>query len=198
MSVKDFFDSFGEEFWKFISKYLITALLSFVFTTTAFLLIPKNNNVLNTLGKHWYLLFLFSIFFIIIEIIKKIYNNYIIEKQLSETKQEIINKDFSESVRMVQNLYDNLEVPCRNIFDYLVKSKNEPVTMYDDHFKYQFEGFLQTKKIASSGDNKVFEPVSNKSEIVVGSATLYQCKLEDNFYNVIKKMYKNNIKISKF
>lgn len=198
MSVKDFFDSFGEEFWKFISKYLITALLSFVFTTTAFLLIPKNNNVLNTLGKHWYLLFLFSIFFIIIEIIKKIYNNYIIEKQLSETKQEIINKDFSESVRMVQNLYDNLEVPCRNIFDYLVKSKNEPVTMYDDHFKYQFEGFLQTKKIASSGDNKVFEPVSNKSEIVVGPATLYQCKLEDNFYNVIKKMYKNNIKISKF
>ena len=77
MSVKDFFDSFGEEFWKFISKYLITALLSFVFTTTAFLLIPKNNNVLNTLGKHWYLLFLFSIFFIIIEIIKKIYNKKI-------------------------------------------------------------------------------------------------------------------------
>lgn len=147
MSVKDFFDSFGEEFWKFISKYLITALLSFVFTTTAFLLIPKNNNVLNTLGKHWYLLFLFSIFFIIIEIIKKIYNNYIIEKQLSETKQEIINKDFSESVRMVQNLYDNLEVPCRNIFDYLVKTKNEPVTMYDDHFKYQFEGFYKLKRL---------------------------------------------------
>ena len=191
MSVKDFFDSFGEEFWKFISKYLITALLSFVFTTTAFLLIPKNNNVLNTLGKHWYLLFLFSIFFIIIEIIKKIYNNYIIEKQLSETKQEIINKDFSESVRMVQNLYDNLEVPCRNIFDYLVKSKNEPVTMYDDHFKYQFEGFLQTKKIASSGDNKVFEPVSNKSEIVVGPVKkcikIILKLVNSNSYILIKK-----------
>lgn len=198
MDIKKIFESFGEEFWKFISKYLIKGLISFVICTIIYLLTKNNNYVLNDLGKVWYLLLIYAIVFVLLDILNRGFKKIISKIEVCKYNKNREQQNFAENVEFVKNFYDNLEIIERNLFDYLIDTNNSPVAIFDEHLKYGFNGFLEVRQFKSEGKTFVYDPITKKETNVIYPCYLFQCKLKEELYEMVKEMKNRNIKISKF
>ena len=198
MDIKKIFESFGEEFWKFISKYLIKGLISFVICTIIYLLTKNNNYVLNDLGKVWYLLLIYAIVFVLLDILNRGFKKIISKIEVCKYNKNREQQNFAENVEFVKNFYDNLEIIERNLFDYLIDTNNSPVAIFDEYLKYGFNGFLEVRQFKSEEKTLVYDPITKKETNVIYPCYLFQCKLKEELYEMVKEMKNRNIKISKF
>lgn len=186
----------------FFEKYLFPSLISILPTAIIFYITPDNNKILTKLGKQFYLLVLFIIFFLFIELIIYLYNHiglYLANKKFEKEEQQ---KSENRVINQYQDLLDSRDPEFLDIIQYFLDNNNEPISSFDSSIPddYEVEMLFNKKRIrVDKNEFKSVNPFNLDETIEFSKGTyVYQFKLKDEVYNTLKFIEKKKGKISRF
>lgn len=183
----------------FFEKYFIQALIAVLPTIFIYYKTPEDFDFLKKLGKELYCTFFFIICFLmimfIITVFKKI-NNF----RKSKIYEREANKELEkENIEALWNCIDNLDAKEKNIVKYFLENNNRVVYAYGHYNLDVLFELCNSSKIESDGTMKAFDFFKLvENEKVEAGCQLFQFKLKDNIYELLKYSKSKYGKISNF
>lgn len=184
----------------FFEKYFIQALISIIPTLIIYYFTPDNFNFLNKIGKELYLLFVFIICFLIVELIIYIFKYLKKKKYYSKLKNQQEKEIEKENLNYLWSFVDNLNVNDKKLLNYFMESENKVIniTGYLMENRLLEEWGIQAQTV-SDGNIKNFDIIDVKEKnIIQNGIVITQYKLKDEIYNALVYSKKKYGKISNF
>ena len=167
----------------FFEKYFIQALVAVIPTIIIFYCTPDDSKFLVKIGKE--LTFLFKT-------IKVKVNNAKIEDKYNRESEEKLFKD-------LWTYTDSLEAIDKKIIDFFIQNNNESIYLYDNQYNKVLHDLCYNTQILSDGTQKFFNIFDGKEENYIDKGIcIYQYKLKEEIYNLLKQSLKKYKKISNF
>lgn len=185
---------------KFVfEKYLVQLLIAIVVATIIYYETPDDFELLKKLGKSWYSVFFVIIAFLILLFIKWIFNvvKKFINNMIFKNKQ---NKEIEKkNIKDLWNYIDRLDVREKDVVQYFLKNENKVIYAYGNYTLEVHPELFDSSQIESDGNKKIFDFLKlEETEQVEAGIQLFQFKLKDEIYELLKYSKKKYGKISNF
>lgn len=184
----------------FLEKYFIQVLIAIITTVIVYFITPEDMNFLKKIGKEIYLLFCFICCFLIVEfviyIFKKIQSKIYFNKLNKEQNENVMN----ENLKYIWNYVDNLDYNDKKILSYCLKNKNKVINIESGVVNYKlFEEWFDETQSISNGTIRQFDYMKvEEKDIIEKDRIIYQYKIKDDIYEMLKYSKKKYGKISHF
>ena len=160
---------------------------------------PDDSKFLVKIGKELYIIFFFVLSFLFIllltflfKTIKVKVNNAKIEDKYNRESEEKLFKD-------LWTYTDSLEAIDKKIIDFFIQNNNESIYLYDNQYNKVLHDLCYNTQILSDGTQKFFNIFDGKEENYIDKGIcIYQYKLKEEIYNLLKQSLKKYKKISNF
>ncbi len=186
----------------FFEKYLFPSLISVLPTALVYYITPDDNAILIKLGKQFYLLVLFIIFFLFIELVLYSYTHITIYLSNKRFEKEEEQKSEKRIINQYQDLLDSQDPEFLDIIQYFLDNNNEPISSFDSSIPddYEVEMLFNKKRVKVNKTGfKSVNPFKLDETIEFSKGNyIYQFKLKDDVYNTLKFIEKKKGKISRF
>lgn len=192
----------------FLEKYLIPTVVAVVFSFITYYLTPANNKLLVKFTVGGYAVFLFCIWFLIIELViwlvQKIqYHNY--SKDIEEQSKQREAEEWKRNLEMLWTEVDQFSPNDYKLLLRFIKNRNEPYYSSDTYMGFSLLNSEWVHKSESRPAKQVLikpnRGSSSKAILLPAYETIpgkYQYVLRDDIYQILKYSYENYGKISHF
>lgn len=187
---------------EFLEKHFLPFLSSVVITGIVYFITPNDFTVLTKLEKNFYLLVVFCLSLLIIEVsiilIRKINNKIYYSREKKKHDDRIIQ----ENRNYLYDLLDSLSPEEFDLVEYLVNNNNQYITSHMDYVnnRFNFDTMFDSRKYKVKEDEIVsIDPynIDKKCSYKKG-AYVNQFKLREDIYENLKYLKKKTGKISRF
>ena len=186
----------------FFEKHFLPSLLSVVITGIVYFITPNDFAILIKLEKNFYLLVIFCLSLLIIEIliisIRKLNNIVYYLKEKKKYNDRIIQ----ENINYLYDLLDSLSPEEFDLVEYFVNNNNQYVTSHIDYVnnKYNFDTIFNSRRYKIKEDEIVsINPyhIEKRCSYKKGDY-VNQFKLKEDIYEILKYLKKKTGKIYRF
>ena len=187
---------------EFLEKHFLPFISSVVITGIVFFITPTDFKVLTKLEKNFYLLVLFCLSLLIIEIsiilIRKINNKIYYAKENKKHNDRIMQ----ENINYLYDLLDSLSPEEFDLVEYLVNNNNQYITSHMDYARnrYDIDSIFNSRRYKVKEDEIIsIDPYNiNKKCVYKKGAYVNQFKLREDIYENLKYLKNKTGKISRF
>lgn len=197
----------------FVEKHLIPTVLAVGCAILTLIFVPSDFWMITKIGITWFGVFLFCAFFVVSQIVIKIFKaiaHVIHKSRIRSSEQERITKENRVALQQLWTLVDGMTPEDYDYLMQFIKSNNAPIeitgnTMYlgDRLFNSKFVN-VTTKAIKEERPSLSNNPLAKSGHLVmpiegvVFSTVTKQYKLKDDFYQILKYSYDKHGRISNF
>lgn len=185
----------------FLEKHFLPSLLSVVTTAVAYYFIPDNFDMVNKLGKKFFVFALFCLSLLIIEMLILLYNKMSAHNFCSKQEKEHQKREESKIEETLFEISSSLSSESRKLLEYFLENKNEPIILegyiYGDRL---LEDYCDSIEFKVDNDNTFALNPFNLNEKVALEKGRYVTKyrLKDYFFENFSYLKKKYGKITKF
>ena len=179
------FEYIGDAIKIFFEKHLIPTVISIVISILLLLVLPENNWMILKVGKNLFLMLVAGITFLLVKFVVFMFNSVLntinkisLQKDAKRKKEERMHKNTEEWLSFV----DALPQKERELIIDFIKSDNEAIEKHAAHTIYY-------------GLHTIYQKCVAKTELRNGNVLI---KLDEEFYQIMKAIYKKRGSISHF
>ena len=183
----------------FFEKYFIQALVAVIPTIIIFYCTPDDSKFLVKIGKELYIIFFFVLIFLFILLLTFLFKTIKVKVNNAKVEGKYNRESEEQLIKDLWTYTDSLEAIDKKIIDFFIQNNNESIYLYDNQYNKVLHDLCYNTQILSDGTQKFFNIFDGKEENYIDKGIcIYQYKLKEEIYNLLKQSLKKYKKIFNF
>lgn len=189
-----------------VDKHLIPGVISIIAMVSVYSITPSDNTTLVSVGSTLFLLLIFCIAFVIVELMIFLFGRFKTMRSEASNKREnevYVGRSARENLERLWTYVDTLSPSERKLLGEFVESDNKPYVengdVYHAHDTLLNSNVIHKRRMHKNSNESTEYVTDNKiRNLFEGNNVYTEYVLEENFYRLLKYSKENYGKISHF